>query len=102
MYALILYPLLGHLLGHRYPALPTFGLPCPTTIFTLGLLLFAAPPLPRSAFVVPVLWAGVGSIAAFKLGVLQDLGLMVAGLIGIAAAIVSPAPAPLTSHDPAG
>ena len=37
-YAVALYPGLGYALGHRYPASPTFGLPCPTTILTLGLL----------------------------------------------------------------
>jgi hypothetical protein len=84
-FALVVYPLLGYLLGHRYPAIPTFGLPCPTTIFTLGMLLFSKAPLPRSVFVVPLLWAAVGSIAAFQLGVLQDLGLLVAGLVGLAA-----------------
>ena len=86
VFALIAYPLLGYMLGHRYPAVPTFGLPCPTTIFTIGMLLFAAPPVPRSVFVVPLLWSVIGSIAAFQLGVLQDLGLLVAGLIGLAAA----------------
>jgi hypothetical protein len=87
IFSLIIYPLLGCLLGHRYPAVPTFGLPCPTTIFTLGLLLFAAAPLPRSVFVVPLLWSATGSLAAFRLGVLQDLGLLAAGLIGLAAVV---------------
>jgi hypothetical protein len=90
LYALVLYPLIGHLLGHRYPAVPTFGLPCPTTIFTLGLLLFAVTPLPRSVFAVPLIWAAIGSTAAFQLGVLQDLGLLAAGLIGLAAVVKVP------------
>jgi len=81
VFALVLYPVIGYFLGHRYPAAPTFGLPCPTTIFTLGLLLFAAHPVPRSVFVVPVLWAAVGSLAAFRLGVLEDLALLVAGVL---------------------
>ena len=39
-YALLLYPVAGgYFLGHAYPASPTFGLPCPTTIFTFGMLL---------------------------------------------------------------
>jgi hypothetical protein len=41
VFALIIYPSLGWLAGHRYPAAPTFGLPCPTTVFTFGLLLWA-------------------------------------------------------------
>src|ERR1041385_8134569 len=32
IYALVIYPALGYWFGHRYPAAPTFGLPCPTTI----------------------------------------------------------------------
>lgn len=33
------YPFLTIAAGHRYPATPTFGLPCPTVILTIGLLL---------------------------------------------------------------
>ena len=91
-YPLVFYPALGHYLGHRYPAVPTFGLPCPTTIFTLGALLFASAPVPRSVFVVPLLWTAVGSMAAFQFGIFQDLGLLVAGLIGLAAMIITPRP----------
>lgn len=88
-YALVVYPAVGYLVGHRYPAAPTFGVPCPTTIFTLGLLLFASPPVPRLAFLVPVLWAAVGSFAAFSLGVVEDFGLLAAGLIAVAAVMPS-------------
>jgi len=70
--------------------LPTFGLPCPTTIFTIGLLMFACSPVPRSVFVVPVLWSLVGATAAFSLGVWQDLGLVAAAAVGLAA-LVRPA-----------
>jgi uncharacterized protein DUF6064 len=89
-YALVFYPVLGYLAGHRYPAAPTFGVPCPTTIFTLGLLLFASPPVPRLAFLVPVLWAAVGSSAAFSLGMVEDLGLLAAGVAATLAALVRP------------
>jgi hypothetical protein len=86
-YALIVYPLVGIFFGHRYPAMPTFGLPCPTTIFTLGVLLFAKIPFPRSVFIVPVLWSAIGSVAAFQLRVPQDYGLLVAGVIGLTIAL---------------
>jgi Family of unknown function (DUF6064) len=89
-FALVVYPLLGYVLGHHYPAAPTFGLPCPSTIFTLGMLLFLSAPVPRSVFVVPLIWAAVGSIAAFQLGVLQDLGLLVAGVVGLTSVIFVP------------
>jgi hypothetical protein len=82
-YALVLYPLIGYLVGHRYPANPTFGLPCPTTLYTFGLLLWLQP-LSSSLFVVPVLWALVASTAALGLGVYEDGMLVVAAVLSIA------------------
>jgi hypothetical protein len=93
VFALVLYPVIGYALGHRYPATPTFGLPCPTTIFTLGLLLFAVHPVPRWVFVVPLAWAAVGSVAAFQLGVLEDLALLVAGILALIMTLKQSAPA---------
>lgn len=90
-YALVGYPVLGTLLGSGYPRSPTFGLPCPTTIFTLGILLFAVRPVPRVVFVVPLLWSAIGSFAAFSLGVAQDVGLLVAAAI-VVPALVSNTP----------
>ncbi len=83
VYALAVYPVLSIYAGHRYPGLPTFGLPCPTTIFTIGLLAFLVAPYPRSPFVIPVLWCLVGVQAAFMFDMPQDLGLAVAGAFGI-------------------
>jgi hypothetical protein len=83
VFALVVYPVWSTYAGHPYPATPTFGLPCPTTIFTIGLLCFAVPPAPRSPLIVPVLWCFVGAQAAFVLGVPADLGLVAAGMVGI-------------------
>lgn len=93
VFALVLYPVIGYLVGHRFPAAPTFGLPCPTTIFTLGLLLFAASPVPMPVLVVPLLWAAAGSLAAFQLGVLEDIALLAAGILTIVVMLVQSAPA---------
>jgi Family of unknown function (DUF6064) len=82
-FALAIYPAWTYLAGHRYPTFPTFGLPCPTTLFTVGLLAFLVKPYPRSVFVVPVLWCFVGSQAAFVFDVPADLGLIVAGVLGL-------------------
>lgn len=92
-FALVLYPVIGYSIGHRYPSAPTFGLPCPTTIFTLGLLLLSVAPISRWVFVVPLLWAAVGSLAAFQLGVVEDLGLLAAGMATVAVMLLSPPPA---------
>lgn len=83
VFALVVYPVWSAYAGHSYPATPTFGLPCPTTIFTIGVLAFAVPPYPRSPLVAPVLWCFVGAQAAFLLGVQPDLGLVAAALVGI-------------------
>jgi len=83
VFSLFGYPVWSWLAGHPYPYMPTFGLPCPTTIFTIGMLAFLKRPHPRSVFIVPVLWCVVGASAAFVLGVTQDSALVVAGTAGI-------------------
>jgi hypothetical protein len=83
-YAFLLYPLLNVLFGHRYPAMPTFGAPCPTTIATFGLLAWATPRPPWFVWPIPVLWALVGTSAAFALGIREDLGLLAAAILAIA------------------
>lgn len=83
IFAFLIYPAWTYLYGHRYPAFPTFGLPCPTTLFTIGLLAFLVKPYPRSVLVVPVLWCFVGSQAAFVFDVQADLALIVAGVLGL-------------------
>lgn len=55
VFALALYPAWSIDAGHPYPEMATFGLPCPTTIFTIGLLCFAVQPTPRSPLIVPLL-----------------------------------------------
>lgn len=83
-YALLGYPLVGHAVGQVYPAAPTFGLPCPTTIFTFGVLLLADGRVPLRLLVIPVLWSLVGTVGAFSLGVPEDYGLPVAAVAGLA------------------
>jgi len=81
VFALVVYPSLGWMLGHRYPASPTFGLPCPTTLFTFGMLLWARPPLPRRVLVIPVLWSLVATSAAVQLGMMEDLSLPLGAIV---------------------
>lgn len=50
LYAMVIYPILGYLLGHGYPQSPTFGVPGPTTIFTFGLLLWTGKRIPKLCF----------------------------------------------------
>ena len=80
-YALVLYPLLGALAGHGYPRGPTFGLPCPTTIFTLGLLLWSEREVPLWVLAVPLGWSILGVSAAASFGIVEDYALPVAGVL---------------------
>lgn len=81
LFSLIIYPLWGHFAGHKYPDSPTFGLPCPTTIFTFGMLLLATDRLLFFLFVIPLIWSLIGFSAAFSLGVYEDSGLVVSAAV---------------------
>jgi hypothetical protein len=77
VYAL-LYPAINAVEHNSILSIPTFGLPCPTTIFTAGLLLLAMPHT-RILAIVPIVWSVIGGSAAFLLGVSADYALPVAG-----------------------
>ncbi|MGC9371369.1 MAG: DUF6064 family protein [Paracoccaceae bacterium] len=87
-FALIVYPLWGYLAGHRYPAVPAFGVaPCPTVIFTLGVLMTVRGRRGLWLSAIPMLWAVIGGSAAVLLGVPQDFGLIAALLLSLAFAL---------------
>jgi hypothetical protein len=88
-YGLVIYPVLGYFLGHVYPSSPTFGAPCPTTIFTFGLMLWIANKVKVYMVVLPFVWSIIGFVAALKLGILEDVGLLVAGVLGTALLLTS-------------
>src|SRR5688572_24397517 len=79
VYALI-YPALSWFEGFSFPRMPTFGIPCPTTLLTVGFLLVANRPLPRGLTAIPIVWTFIGGSAAFLLGVHADLMLLAAGI----------------------
>lgn len=78
IYAVLVYPLIGHALGHEFPRTPTFGLPCPLTIFTLGVLTSAGRNIRWYLLAVPLAWALFGSSAAVLFGIWQDIAMAVA------------------------
>jgi len=82
-FSLIAYPLIGLLSGRSYIDSPTFGVPCPTVIFTTGMFFFFKRPFPRVLLLIPVIWSVIGGSAAIFLGVPQDAGLIVAGILAI-------------------
>jgi hypothetical protein len=82
-FALIIYPVSGFFLGHIYPSSPTFGLPCPTTIFTFGMLLLNVKRCPVIILIIPFIWSLIGFTAAFKFGIFEDTGLIIAGIVTV-------------------
>jgi hypothetical protein len=70
--------------------IPTFGVPCPTTIFTAGRLMLAAPASWRLS-IIPIIWSVIGGSAAFLLGVRADYVLPIAGL-ALAVFLAQPRP----------
>ncbi|UCC79396.1 MAG: hypothetical protein JSW64_14165 [Candidatus Zixiibacteriota bacterium] len=82
-YAMIGYQLIGLFIGHTYPNLFAFGLvPCPTMIFTLGLLLWTDKKIPKYILIIPALFSLVGIEAAVK-GIYEDIGLFVLGVLAV-------------------
>lgn len=83
VYGMVIYPLLGYYWGHAYPKAPIFGVaPCPTTIFTFGLFLWSDRKIPFIVIVIPFIWSLIGFTAALFLGIKEDVGLLVAGILG--------------------
>jgi uncharacterized protein DUF6064 len=82
--------------------IPTFGLPCATTIFTAGVLMLATPRLWRLS-IVPVIWSAIGGSAAFLLGVHADVALAIAGsaLAIFSVRITTPEQLALDTRNPA-
>jgi len=82
VYAMAGYQLVGYFKGHIYPSFFPFGLvPCPTTIFTFGILLMTDKKLPKYYLFIPLVTSIMGVLAVYK-GVLEDIGLIVAGIAG--------------------
>jgi hypothetical protein len=81
-YALVGYPLVGLLAGHVYPHTALSPLfPCPAIVLTFGVLLLARR-VPLYLLVIPTLWA-VSGVLWFYLGMVEDAGLVIAGVVGV-------------------
>lgn len=75
----LLYPAINAAQHGTVTRIPTFGVPCPTTIFTAGLLMLARPGTWALA-IIPIVWSVIGGSAAALLDVRADYALPLAGL----------------------
>jgi uncharacterized protein DUF6064 len=84
LFALVAYPLLGWIAGHGWPRAAAFGVaPAPTAIFTFGMLLMLEGRAPLYLAVIPLLWSlAAGSAAVLRLGIAEDLSVLLAGGVG--------------------
>ena len=73
------YPAINAAQHGTFVRVPAFGVPCPTTIFTAGLLILATPRM-WALSIVPIVWSAIGGSAASLLGVRADYALPVAGV----------------------
>jgi hypothetical protein len=81
LYAIIGYQIFGYYLGHIYPKFFAAGLvPCPTTIFTLGIFLIINKSIPIKYFVIPLMISLGGFLAAYN-GIYEDIGLVITGIL---------------------
>jgi hypothetical protein len=81
-YAVFGYQALEYIFGRGYPEILSFGMfPCPTVIFSLGMLLWTEKRFPAYILIIPLLHALSGFIPAFIIGVIEDIGLIISGLI---------------------
>jgi hypothetical protein len=89
LYGLVIYWILVNL-RVGFELTPAFGAaPCPTVIFTFGILLMMQKPVPWWLLVVPSVWAVIGGSAAILLHMPEDFGLIAAGVLGVALTIYS-------------
>jgi len=72
------YPAINAVQHGGFLRIPTFGVPCPTTILTVGLLMLTSPRW-KSLGIVPIIWSVIGGSAACLLGVSADYALPIAG-----------------------
>jgi hypothetical protein len=75
----LLYPAINASQHLTWSRIPAFGVPCPTTIFTAGLLMLAHGVTWRLT-TVPIVWSVIGGSAAVLLDVRADYVLPIAGL----------------------
>jgi hypothetical protein len=76
----LLYPLIVWLDGFAYPRMPSFGVPCPTTLLTIGFLIAVS----ARSFVlsaIPITWSIVGGSGVWLFGVRADIALPAAAAL---------------------
>ena len=81
VFGLIIYPMISYITAESAWHIISLGLPCPTTIFTFGLLMLTSQRFSRYLLIIPSLWAVIGTMAAVNFGVYQDYFMLFAAIV---------------------
>ncbi len=79
----LLYPIVGLLLGRRFPEISMWLMPCPLTVFTITLLTSFLSAKEKWIYILPLLWALPGLPKSFLFNIQEDLILGIAGVAGV-------------------
>lgn len=81
LFGLVVYPAIGLLSGNDLRHAISLGLPCPSVIYTFGIIILSRKNYTLYKLIIPVIWAFIGFFAAIRFGVYQDVMLPVSAVI---------------------
>jgi len=88
LFALVVHPLIGPLVGRDWRQVEIFGVaPDPTVVATLGLLLVVADRPPWALLVIPLVWCAVGGATLWTMGSPDALVMPLAGALALLLAV---------------
>jgi hypothetical protein len=84
IYAIAIYGLIGFVTGYPFPFYPLFGTsPCPVSIFTIGLFLWADKRISPIVLIIPLVHGLIAFVPVIGFGIYADIILVLSGLITI-------------------
>lgn len=84
LFGVVIYPFVGVLAGRVFPGYPIFGImPCPVTLFTIGLLLWSDVKPTFPVVIIPIFWAFMGIVPLLFYEVYADIVTILAGTIAL-------------------
>jgi hypothetical protein len=83
IFGAIIYPATGLIAGKDFDTTISLGLPCPTVIYTFGILILAGKSLPKYLLIIPAIWSLIGFFAAINFGIYQDVVLPLSAFTAI-------------------
>ncbi|MCF8236161.1 MAG: DUF6064 family protein [Bacteroidales bacterium] len=81
VFGILIYPIIQYFMEMSWLRTISLGLPCPTTILTFGLLMLTTRSFRKYLLIIPSIWAIIGSFAAIKFNVYQDVVMLLAAIV---------------------